>query len=889
MPALLPHGDGCDLNYLGPRPAPAGLGSGLRGDINMVNLTIDGKSVSVAKGATILEAARKLGIDIPTLCWLEKVSPTGACRVCAVEIEGVARPMTACNTPVKDGIVVTTQSERLTEIRRQVMQLMLVNHPLDCPVCDAGGECDLQDTCYGLNVTKQSFDAEDVNPDPIDKWPLIQQVPSRCILCEKCVKVCYEVVGSRALFINDKGDRAFIDKNLDLCEFCGNCVAVCPTGTMISKPFKFSARPWELKVTPSICTQCGSQCEIDIHVKNNKIYRITSEEGTTVNNGNLCIGGFFNYGYVNSNQRLKAPLIRQSGQMMPAGWDEALALVAKKAQEIKSAHGGDALAGLSSPRLSNEENYLFQKLFRVHLDSNNIDSEARFGALRALRPLDDALGLRGASNHLDRIGKADAVLVFGCDPTAEAPAVDWQIERAGRKGNGKLLLANMRRVKLSRYANTDLRYRPGSEVFLANALARILFDKGLADKNFLQTYLENADEVGPALKKVDLEQATRETGIELDLLEEAAEMLGNAETVAVVFGGDVMRSDAAADKAQAIANLALVCGALHGDIGGLFPVDEKGNTQGLLDMGVCPEYLPGFADYGRDKARFEKAWSCQLPAGGRNAEEILAGIESGEIKFLYLAACNPLVAFPDSQRWRKALEKLECLVVQEILPSEVTRLAHVVLAGASFAEKSGSFTSLDHRVNCVRRALPLPGSAREDWDILTGLIEKLAPRSTPVKAPQLLEEIKTLAPLYSQVCLPGSDRCRPCTKPLFAPEQKSLKFVPVAGAPGKSGMQLLTGKILFHFGTTSTFSEAPLEVAPEGYIEINPADAQKLGLGDGGTIRVKSAAGSSQGKARVSTNVPPGLLFAPYHFSDLNINQIMPLAVNRVAVEVCKA
>lgn len=855
----------------------------------MVSLTIDGRTVSVPAGTTILEAAHRLDIAIPTLCWLQKVSPTGACRICVVKIEGVERLMTACNTPVKDGIVVITQNEEIAATRRQIMELMLVNHPLDCPVCDAAGECDLQDACYGLDVTRQSFRAEDVNPDPIDKWPLIQQVPSRCILCEKCVKVCHEVVGSSALFINDKGDRTFIDKHLELCEFCGNCVEVCPTGTMISKLFKFRARPWELKKTRTTCTTCGSHCEIDVHVKNNQIYRVTSEDGTTVNDGNLCIGGFFGYGFVNSNQRLKTPLVNQGGQLMPAEWDEALRLVADKARAIRESQGADALAGLASARLGNEDNYLFQKLFRVGLGSNNIDSEARFSALRALRPLAASLGLKGASNRMDRIGVSDAVLVFGSDVTAEAPAIDWQIEAACRKRDGKLVVANLRRVKLSRWANTQLTYRPGSEIHLANALSRLIVDKGLADKSFADQFLANAEEMTKHLSGIDLKTAVKETGLTLELLEEAAEHLGKAETTAIIFGGDVTRGDDAEAKVQAIANLALICGALHGDVGGLFPVDEKGNTQGLLDMGVCPEYLPGLIDYAKDKARFEKLWSCTLPENGRNAEQILQGIEKGDIRFLYLAGTNPLISFPENLRWRKALEKLDMLVVQDILPSEVSRLAHVVLPATSFAEKSGSVTSLDHRVNCLRPTLKSPGKAREDWAILADLFQRLRPTAVGLDLPAIQEEIKAVTELYSDICLPAHDRCRPCLKPLFVPAPKSLRYVPVAGKPAETGLRLLSGKILFHFGTTTTFSEGTLEVAPEGYIEISSQDAETLGLKDGGAIRVTSKTGSAQAKIKISAALPTGLLFAPYHFSDLNINQIMPMATNLVAVDVSKA
>ena len=291
---------------------------------SLLHLKIDGKDVQIAAGATILAAAEKLGIKIPTLCYLKKISPTGACRVCVVEVAGADKTVTACNTRAVDGMEITTQSEKLSAIRRQVVELLLVNHPLDCPVCDAGGECDLQDICYSQDVTSQPFAAEDVNAPTIDHWPLIQQVPNRCIMCEKCVKVCHEVIGADSLFINDKGDKAFIDKDLAKCEFCGNCVQVCPTGTMISKPFKFKARPWELRKTTSVCTLCSAQCQADYHSKHGQVLRVTAEDGTTINDGNLCVGGFFGHGYLNSTQRLTSPLVE--GQAV--SWESALGRVA---------------------------------------------------------------------------------------------------------------------------------------------------------------------------------------------------------------------------------------------------------------------------------------------------------------------------------------------------------------------------------------------------------------------------------------------------------------------------------------------------------------------------------------------------------------------------------
>ena len=849
----------------------------------MVSLTIDGKSVSVPKETTILEAARQLDIHIPTLCWLQKVSPTGACRICAVEIEGVDRPMTACNTPVKEGIKVTTQSEKLTRTRKQIMELILVNHPLDCPVCDAGGECELQNTCYDLDVTQQSFKAEDVNPATIDEWPLIQQVPSRCILCEKCIKVCHEIIGADALFVNDKGDRAFIDKKVENCVYCGNCVSVCPTGTMISKPFKFKARPWALRKVPSVCTYCPSQCQIDINVQGNEIFRITSDDEGTTNNGNLCIGGFFGYSYVNNKARLSEPQVDQE----PVSWEQAFETFVADVEHIKSESGAEAIAGLSSPRLTNEENYLFQKLFRAAIGSNNIDSEARFGALQTLRALDKGLGLRGASNLLSAIGDADAVLVFGADPSAEAPAVEWQIHEATRRKDGKLVIANMRQLKLTKFADSQLTYKPGSEIALADGLGRLLLDRGLLDEDYLSKAVANLDELKKQLAAVDLKKVLAATGLSREALEHAADIIGQANNVAIIFGADISKSSLGSVKSAAIANLAILSGALRNQ-GGLFPLDEKGNMQGLLDMGVYPESLPGFQAYEENKEKFSRAWGCQLPAGGLDAEGILQGIEDGKIRLLYLAATNPQT-FPNSNRWMKALEKVEVLVVQDIFPTAVTKLAKIVLPGVTFAEKSGSVTSLDQRVRALEQAIRPVGKAREDWEIFAELYGRLAKKSVTFSRSSILSELSDLTSLYGDVCFTGEDRLRPCLKQPYHPVDKSLQYQQVSANEEAEGLQLLSGKSLSHFGTTSTWSPAPLEIEPEGLIQINSADAEAVGVKDGDALKLISGTGSTIGKAKVTDTVPQGLIFAPYNFVELGIQQLMPDGSNRTSVQLTRA
>jgi len=849
----------------------------------MINLKIDGKDVQIAAGATILDAAEQLGIKIPTLCYLKKVSPTGACRICAVEVEGADKTMTACNTRAVDGMVVTTQSERLSKIRRQIIELLLVNHPLDCPVCDAGGECDLQDICYAQDVVRQPFEADDVNAATIDHWPLIQQVPNRCIMCEKCIKTCHETIGASALFVNEKGDRAFVDKAVDKCEFCGNCVQVCPTGTMISKPFKFKARPWELRKTASVCTLCSAQCQVDMHSKQGQVLRVTAEDGSTVNDGNLCVGGFFGHAYLASDQRLTTPLIE--GQ--PAAWAEALDKVATTFTRLRDEQGGQALAGLASPHLTNEENYLFQKLFRVALGSNNIDSEARFGSLRAAKILNEQLRLSGASNPLDRVGQAEAVLVLGADLRSESPALNWQVQLAAVKKDARLIVANQRRIKLVRQAESFLQYRPGSEAHLAGALAKLLTDKAQADEDFLNRCVANRDELKAYLNQFDLDSACTATGISRAQLEAAADHLGEASSVAIVFGRDIMGSAQAESAVAAIANLALVTGALHGDQGGVFPVAAKGNTQGLIDAGVAPEFLPGLQNYEDAKEAFAKAWHCTLPESGADAPGILEGIEQGQIKALYLAGANPLVSFPDNGRWRKAMEKLDILVVQDILANELTELATVVLPGAASAEKRGSVTAMDQRVNKLRIAVDAPGEARPDLAIISDLFARLTGKPEPSEQ-ALRQEMMALGSGYEDVCQNLEQRSF-CWKRPYTPADRSLTAAtPALNVPRTAELQLMVSKCPFHFGTTTTYSPANHELAPEGLVIVSPGDAGQLGVVDGGKLKVTGPCGSATGTVMVHDMMPAGLLAASDNFAVMNIQQVLPSGSNCVAVTAVK-
>ncbi len=854
-------------------------------------VTIDGKQVTVPAGTTILSAAMKLGIEIPTLCWLEKVSVTGDCRICVVEVEGVERPMTACNTPVKDGINVTTSTPALEQIRKNTLELMLVNHPLDCPVCDAGGECDLQDSCYSLQVDKNKFGAA-LERLPIRyDWKLLESDPNRCILCEKCVKVCREIVGREAIEIVDRGDRTIIDtvsrEPLD-CDFCGNCIEACPTGTLISKPFKFRGRPWAFEVTPGVCAFCSSGCQIEYHAKDGRIERVTSSDDT-YNHGNLCVNGRFGYAAFNSQGRFTSPMMRDgSSEQRKATWDQALGGAAARLKEIAAASGGSAVAGIGSPRVTNEENYLFQKFFRGALGSNNIDSEARLGYLPSQVLQWELLGYSGGTFDLNTIEQASSIVVIGADLKPESAGFAYRVIKAVNKNDARLVLVNSRGTSLNKYANAFLQCRPGSEAWLVAGLNKVILAEGLERKSV--TDAEGLDSLKSSLEAMTFERISEVTGVSEAQLREAAVLIGNDGKTAVLYGSDVISSADMKNAVTASINLALLTGATGVNGAGIYPLAEKNNTQGMLDMGICPEYLPGYHPYEHAAAKFGTAWNCTVPTTpGKNLFQIIEAIEAGQIKALFVMGSDLVHILPDRNRTLKALQKLELLVVQDLFLTETARLAHILLPAATGAEKAGSFTSADNRVQCFNAAAKPAGDSRTDAEILMKLHSLVAPvvAMAPMTTDALHHEITVLTGLYSETC--DHDGCRMgrvknrTEKAVFAP------LSPVALPQLPRPFTLKIGSLQHHNGSMTTWSENNMLVAGEAYVEISVADAASLGVAAGDMLKLTTDSASVTLKARPTAGQQPGDLFVPSHFKDPQVNLLSGSAFTPQAVTLAKA
>jgi formate dehydrogenase alpha subunit len=849
-------------------------------------LTIDGVEVAAAEGATILEAAKAAGIWIPTLCYHPKISPSDSCRLCIVEIEGVDRPMTSCNTMATNEMLVRTDTPKLRLMRDEVMKLILMDHPLDCPTCPAGGECDIQNLTYKLGVYGTDFPLGPRNVPVNREWPLIEFNQNLCITCLRCVKVCHEVVGASALALKGAGYEARIDTRdgrvLD-CDFCGECVEACPSGAMSCKASRRWARSWELQRVPTICPLCSAGCRLEMNVKDNKIFRVTTDLDTH-NQGTLCAGGRFGFDLVHSEERLTTPLLRKNGELHPVTWEEALGFVSEKIKRIVRESGPESIAGLAGARLTNEDCYAFQKFMRAVVGTNNIDSEARFSVLRVQRAFELTCGVKGATNTLAQLLKTGAIFVIGIDPLEETPALGWKIKTAARRYDSNVILANSRKTSLDPFAKVRLRIRPYSESDLVLGMMKIILDQDLWDAKFVKAQTTHFLPMKNLLDKISLKGILRSTGVSETDLEEAARTLAQAEAAAIIFGGDVILQEQGLQCAMNLANLALLTGNIGRPNGGVYPIFEKGNILGLCDMGVFPEYLPGYQEVASARQVFEGAWKASLPyTRGRTAPEMVKGLESGELRGMYIVAADPTTDYPNAGRFSAALDKAELLVVHELFASAAARKAHCVFPAASFAEKDGSMTNIEHRIQRVKQVLPAPGQARPDWSILEDIARAMGRPMGYFSAADVFREMTLTIPFYRGLRARDLDGDGTIAHPFpaealgtrsarlysFAPVK--TRELPLGEEVSNYPFEMIAGKSMFHFGSLSTRSENLRGLCPGGYVEINLEDASDFGLDQGTPVRVVSTQGSFVARTKVTDKVSRGMIFVPTNFPELGV------------------
>jgi predicted molibdopterin-dependent oxidoreductase YjgC len=707
-------------------------------------LTVDGKVVEVPLGATILDAANAAGSRVPILCHDNKLHPFGACRICLVEVEGTPRKFTpSCTTPVSDNMVIRTMSPDLFDIRRTVLELLLINHPLDCPVCDKAGSCALQDLVHEYGLAKPRFDAEKGYLPSDYQSAIIERHISRCILCGKCVRICEEQNAVSEWVFTRRGTKARISTDFDRplnCEFCGECVEICPVGALTTKQFTYRGRTWNMEPTASVCTYCGNGCRITYQTRLGRIVRVKSGAKNY-----LCGKGRFGWDAVHHPDRLTTPLVRIGGELVPATWDDALAMVVTNLNVIRNKRGADSIGGLGSVRTTNEENYLFQKVLRGVVGTNNVDLLAR---LKTPRGLNTAF----FSGEVSRIGEHDAVLVLDKDVGEINPLTGIEIVRAVNRSLRKLILVNDGVNKFNRLASVVLNHPSAG-----SALADLL----------------------PAL-----------TGGGSPAARQAAAILKEAKSVAVIIPARL------SDKEYA------QIGQLLAQLKGVttYPLVRRSNVQGAMDMGVIAGYYPGYRKIAPDAtSRLAAIWNTALPDGpGLNAVEMLAGITSGAVAALYVMGDDPAGS---DDKLKKVLEKLEFLVVQDIFLTETAKLAHVVLPACSIAEKTGTVTSLERRLQEVRRAEEPHGDAKPDWEILQAVARKMGSPLQYASADDIRREIRATVPLYAD--LPAGS----CWPRELSPLAGSAEDLSLHSDSVMRGEVLTADRLLFSSGTMSTRSK----------------------------------------------------------------------------------
>ena len=895
-----------------------------------IGLTIDGRTVRTQKGSTVLEAARQTGIYIPALCDYPDLSPIGSCKLCIVEIEGRNDRPTSCTTIAEEGMVVRTKTDELQEMRRNALELLLAltNHPTSCLFCDRkdectdlrecmrkfplavgckycpnDGECELQDAVIYTGLEGMRYSTAYRNL-PVRREPFFDRDYNLCILCSRCVRTCSEVRGEGVLSFEVDYHRQHAIGPVSLtesdCKFCGACVDVCPTGALYARSERWG-RPSHSVVTT--CPFCGVGCVMKIGVLDGHIARVRGKRGGSPNNGQLCVKGRFGLDFVESPERLKTPLIRKDGQLVPASWDEAMALIVEKFSRAK----GDRFALLSSAKCTNEENYLAQKLSRLVMETNNVDHCARLCHASTVAALAAAFGSGAMTNSIEELKDAGCIFITGSNTTEQHPVIALKIKEAKTRG-AKIIVANPRWIELCKIADVWLRQEPGTDVPLIQGICKVILEEGLVDYGFIEDRCEGFEVFRASLAGIFLEEVAEITGVEVSLIRDAAQVYARNGPSSIVYSMGITQHSHGTDNILALANLAMMTGNLGKPGSGINPLRGQNNVQGACDMGALPNVFPGYQAVTNEDLRrkFEDRWGKKLPEKpGLTLMEIFDGVHDGKIDVMYIIGENPRISDPDATHVAEALEKLDFLVVQEIFLSETASLADVVLPATSFAEKDGTFTNTERRVQRVREVLEPIGDARPDWMIISEIGRRMGcEEEFSYESPsEIMDEIASLTPSYGGINYGRIEKTGlqwPCPNP----DHPGTPYLHKTGFTRGKGLFsvvdyrpsmelpddeypfiLTTGRVLCHFHTGTMTRKVPglNYLRNEELVEINPKDGRAIGVEDGDIVEVSSRRGTVRAKAKITEKSSEGVAFMTFHFAETPTNVLTNPALDPVA------